>query len=144
MPEPRLTRRQKEAVYRRAGGRCEYCQTPAFFAPDPFSIEHIQPRAAGGPTKLENLALSCQGCNNFKHTATSAVDPATGVIAPLFHPRRDRWAEHFSWSEDSTLLLGKSPVGRATVSRLQLNRPSPVNLRRVLRAADEHPPAEGS
>jgi hypothetical protein len=52
----------------------------------------------------------------------------------------DSWADHFEWSEDFTLLAGKTPVGRATISRLQLNRFGVVNYRRVLVLAGEHPP----
>jgi hypothetical protein len=25
------------------------------------------------------------------------TDPLTGVEVPIFHPRRDRWADHFVW-----------------------------------------------
>jgi hypothetical protein len=69
-------------------------------------------------------------------------DPATGRVAPLFHPRRQRWSDHFAWNEDATLIVGLSPIGRATVSSLHLNRPELVNLRRILAAAGEHPPPE--
>jgi len=89
---------------------------------------------------LENLAFACQGCNNRKYTNTEAVDPVTQAIAPLFHPRRNRWNDHFAWSDDATLILGLTPIGRATVEKLQLNRAGLVNLRRILVEAGEHPP----
>jgi hypothetical protein len=60
----------------------------------------------------------------------------------LFHPRRQRWADHFAWSHGGTRVLGLTPVGRATVEALQLNREPLVNLRRVLVEAGEHPPSE--
>jgi hypothetical protein len=50
--------------------------------------------------------------------------------------------DHFAWSDDFTLVIGLTPTGRATVEKLQLNRSGLVNLRRVLRAVGEHPPAE--
>jgi len=140
MPEARVTHQQKEDLYQRADGRCEYCKSPAFYAPDPFSVEHIQLRAAGGATELPNLAFSRQGCNNFKHMAITALDPATGNEAPLFHPRRDRWADHFTWSEDMLRIVGLTPAGRTTLSRLQLDRAGVVNLRRLLSTVGEHPP----
>jgi hypothetical protein len=37
-------------------------------------------------------------------------------------------------------MIGKTPVGRATIVRLQLNRFGLVNYRRVLAAVGEHPP----
>jgi hypothetical protein len=69
-----------------------------------------------------------------------ALDPVTGQTVPLYHPRRDRWLEHFAWNEDDTLVLGLTPIGRATVEKLQLNRSGVVNLRRVLSFMDLHPP----
>ena len=59
---------------------------------------------------------------------------------PLFHPREQRWEEHFTWNSDFTLIIGLTPTGRATISALQLNRSGLVNLRRVLYAIGEHPP----
>lgn len=88
---------------------------------------------------LENLALACQGCNSRKYTDTEATDPITGEPAPLFHPRRQIWSDHFAWSEDFTLMIGLTPAGRATVERLQLNRDGVVNLRRALHSIGEHP-----
>jgi hypothetical protein len=61
-------------------------------------------------------------------------------MATLFHPRRERWQEHFGWSEDYTQVIGLTPTGRATVVALQLNRPAVVNIRAVLYAAGKHPP----
>ncbi|MEH1865930.1 MAG: hypothetical protein V7K69_13125 [Nostoc sp.] len=58
----------------------------------------------------------------------------------LFHPRQQLWLEHFSWNDDSTQVIGKTPCGRATVSALQLNRVGVVNLRRLLTSAGLHPP----
>jgi hypothetical protein len=58
----------------------------------------------------------------------------------LFHPREQRWDEHFAWNDDFTLMVGLTPMGRATIAALQLNRPGLVNLRRVLYAIGEHPP----
>jgi hypothetical protein len=106
-----------------------------------FSAEHIEPRSGEGQTHLENLAWACQGCNNHKYNKSAARDPVTGELVPLFHPRRQAWVDHFAWNEDGTLLLGLSPIGRATVEALHLNRSGLVNLRRILFAVPEHPPS---
>jgi hypothetical protein len=132
----------KRLVTARARDCCEYCRSQSRFAPQPFSIEHIVPRQAGGPTTESNLALSCQGCNNHKATKTMAIDPVTEQSAFLFNPRTQHWREHFTWSEGYTLMLGLTPAGRATVNVLRLNRKGLVNLRRVLYAMGEHPPME--
>jgi hypothetical protein len=110
------------------------------FATQSFSVEHILPRARGGSADLENLALSCQGCNNHKFTKTEGFDPLTKQTVPLFHPRKQRWRDHFTWNEDYTLVIGLTPTGRATVNELHLNRSSLSNLRHVLFASGEHPP----
>jgi len=114
--------------------RCEDCQSQARFSPDPFSVEHIVPRSRGGEDDGTNLALACQGCNNRKDTNVEALDLVSGETVPLYHPRRQRWHEHFTWNEDYTLVLGLTPTGRATVEKLQLHRAGVVNLRRVLQS----------
>jgi hypothetical protein len=142
VPEARLPRPLREQIARRAGDCCEYCRSQARFATQSFSVEHIVPRSRGGETEPENLAYSCQGCNNAKYAKTQAVDPQTGEQAPLFHPRRQPWGEHFDWSEDYTLVLGLTPTGRATIAALDLNRAGLKNLRRILFTVGEHPPAQ--
>lgn|SRR5579871_666984 len=142
MSESRIPAKARQTVIERAGGCCEYCRSQMRYSPDPFSAEHILPRAMGGGNAPTNLALSCQGCNNLKFTSTEAPDPITGVLTPLFHPRRHPWSEHFAWSEDFTFMVGKTPTGRATIERLQLNREGVVNLRQVLVTINRHPPEE--
>lgn len=140
MAESRLTARLKRTVAERAHNCCEYCLSQARFSPDPFSIEHIHPRVSGGKTELANLAFSCQGCNNRKYKSVDALDPVSGEVVPLYNPRKHLWAVHFAWSEDFSLIIGLTPTGRATVERLRINREGVVNLRRVLRTVDKHPP----
>lgn len=135
-----MTKETKKTVYERAQYCCEYCFSQSKFSSDNYSIEHIIPLVKGGTSTLENLALSCQRCNNHKFTATHALDMATGTITPLYHPRNDIWSEHFQGSVDATEILGISPIGRATVQRLQLNREGLINLRNVFVAVGLHPP----
>jgi len=142
MPDGRATPEQKKVIVERARGCCEYCRSQARFAVQPFSIEHIIPKSQGGSTTLENLALACQGCNNHKYTRTHGRDPISGEKVALYHPRQQRWRDHFAWNDDFTLIIGLTPVGRATVETLALNRAGLVSLRRVLFAMGEHPPVE--
>ena len=142
MSESRVTAQQKKAVAERAKGCCEYCRSQARFAIQPFSLEHILPLSKGGETTLDNLALACQGCNNHKYNKTEVRDSVSGEIVSLYHPRQQRWLEHFAWDDDFTLVSGLTPTGRITVEALQLNREGVVNLRRILYAIREHPPDE--
>jgi len=131
---------EKRAVSERAGGCCEYCLSQLKFSPDAFSIEHIWPRSLGGVDDVSNYALSCQQCNNHKFVSVQVRDPLTGALARLFHPRQDRWDNHFAWSADYLLFCGLTPTGRATIDKLHLNRDGVVNLRRILRDVGFHPP----
>jgi hypothetical protein len=140
MPKEHIPAHLRRLVVERARGCCEYCRSQARFAPEPFSIEHIVPRTAGGPAVESNLALSCQGCNNYKAVRTTARDSITDVAAALFNPRQQDWTEHFAWADDYTVIRGLTPVGRATVAALRLNREGLVNLRWVLYRIGEHPP----
>lgn len=128
----------------RANGQCEYCRCLADFHSDPFAVEHIVPEARGGATKTSNLALSCLGCNSFKGAFIIGSDPATEHDVPLYHPRQQRWADHFAWSADTTQVVGLTATGRATVLRLRLNRPGLLNLRAALRQFGVHPPEDNA
>jgi HNH endonuclease len=104
MASIRVTAQVRRAVAERARFCCEYCWSQESYATQSFSVEHILARYHGGKNHLDNLALACQGCNNHKHkhTKLKGVDPATGQLARLFHPRHDRWQTHFTWNEDFT------------------------------------------
>ena len=130
----------RRLVFARARGCCEYCGSPARYTTHSFALEHIIPKHRGGKTVPENLALSCQGCNNHKHIKVKARDPVTRQLVALFHPRQHRWAEHLAWSDDYLEILGLTPTGRATIEALQLNREEVANLRRILITVGEHPP----
>ena len=125
-----MNRELETLVRRRARGRCEYCQLQERLHPAPFQIDHVIARQHGGRTAADNLALACIHCNRFKGPNIAGVDPDTGEIVRLFHPRHDRWAAHFAWAEFQ--LVGLTPVGRASVRVLNLNATSMVELRRAL------------
>lgn len=39
----------------------------------------------------------------------------------MFNPRQQQWEKHFTWSVDAKKIITTSPVGRVTLSRLDLN-----------------------
>lgn len=132
-----LSERDREAVKRRAGYRCEYCQIVGW----ELQIDHILPRAGRhrGPAEHlddpANLAAACAHCNRLKADFTTGRDPITDRDVRLFHPRRDVWAEHFTWSDDYARLLPLSEVGGATIARLRMNDSALKRQRRLLRYA---------
>jgi hypothetical protein len=82
-------------VRQRAGGRCEYCRLPQAASGVPFEIDHIIARQHRGRTTASNLAVSCAYCNGHKGPNLTGIDPATGKLTRLFHPRRHKWSHHF-------------------------------------------------
>lgn len=127
--------RQVEA---RAGSRCEYCRMHQALQGATFHVEHIQPRSRGGNSQPDNLAWCCPSCNLRKADRVEAVDPETGVIVPLFHPRRQVWAEEFAWNGDC--LVGRSAGARATVAALGLNDARRLLIRQAERNFQLFPP----
>lgn len=113
----------------RAGNHCEYCGIPQAGQEATFHIDHVWPRREGGPTTLENLALSCVSCSLRKGARIEARDPHTGETAGVFNPRAQRWEDHFEMAEDF-LILGRTSIGRASVELLRMNRPVAVEIRR--------------
>ena len=130
----------REQVIANASGRCAYCQSRQDLMGVTFEVDHIVPESAGGPTSLANLCLSCPTCNRHKARRLTAQDPVSGEVTPLFHPLKQAWAEHFTWSGDGMKLMGLTSIGRATVEALQMNRPTIVQLRGYWIALGLHPP----
>lgn len=119
---------------------CEYCVVPSNFSTDYFHYEHIIALALNGPTELGNIARSCGICNNNKRDKIEYIDPLTQETVRLFHPRQDVWTDHFQWSKDDLYIVGITPIGRATIDLLKLNRPNALNLRKLLKLGGLHPP----
>lgn len=124
----------------RAGNRCEYCRLSQLGQEAAFHLDHVVPRAAGGPTVAENLALACVSCSLRKWAKQTAPDPDSGEEVPLFNPRAQRWAEHFRW--DDVRIVPLTPTGRATAAALALNRPLILAIRQEEVARGRHPPEE--
>jgi hypothetical protein len=119
---------------------CAYCQTAEALTAMTFEFEHIVPKSQGGATAFENLCFACPFCNRHKSDRQQLRDPESGQLVTLFHPHQQRWLEHFRWSDDQTELIGLTPMGRAMISTLQMNRPALVRSRRMWVSLAEHPP----
>ena len=125
----------RRSVRERAGNRCEYCLLHQYHSELLHHIEHVVARQHGGTDHFDNLALACHRCNLHKGPNLSGVDPLTGLVENLFHPRHDRWGEHLAFRE--AYIEGLTPAGRATVEVLGLNDARRVELRRELLALGE-------
>jgi hypothetical protein len=124
---------RRHMVRERAGHRSEYCGIRQVDMPFvTFHVDHIIPRQHGGTDDPANLALACYHCNLHKGPNLSGIDPDTGVMVPLFHPRRDIWGDHFALQDVMIIVL--TPIGRATVRVLQMNAVARVQLRTTLQS----------
>jgi hypothetical protein len=126
-------------VWQRAKATCEYCRLHQAFDLLPFEIDHIIAVKHDGPTAENNLALACFACNSYKGPNIAGRDPRTGAIVRLFHPRRHKWGRHFRWV--GPVLVGRTPIGRATVAVLRINLPTRIALRQDLIDEGKFPPA---
>ena len=117
-------------VVARAAGRCEYCRFPEAFSYLPFEVDHIIARKHGGPTIEANLAWTCYYCNSYKGPNLSGWLVESDQIVRLFHPRKDRWGDHFVWH--GPLLVAKSDIGQVTIDVLEINHPDAVQIREWL------------
>lgn len=104
-----------------------------------FEVEHIQPLSIGGQTEFENLCLACPTCNRHKANRVIGLTDE-GAEARLFHPQRDSWLENFDWSVNSTVIVGLTEIGVATVNLLRMNRPQLVEVRSLWVIVGKHPP----
>ncbi|MBC6471517.1 MAG: HNH endonuclease [Hormoscilla sp. GM102CHS1] len=129
MSSPLIPSPLRKLVIERAKGKCEYCLISEEFSMYSHEIDHIIALKHGGETIASNLALSCLPCNRHKGSDLASLDPITGEIVPLFNPRRQSWAEHFRLN--NAMIVGITPVGRATVFLLRFN----VQNRRLNRQA---------
>jgi len=109
-------------------GRCEYCRMAEAWEPYfHYHVEHIIARQHGGNDDRSNLAFSCNHCNLLKGPNISSIDPDTGKMTALFHPRSQEWKDHFV--REGGLIIGRTGIGRTTVFLLQMNAPHRVELR---------------
>ncbi len=125
-------------VRRRARDQCEYCQMHQSDSELTFHIDHVIAEKHGGPTTEDNLALACLHCNLHKGTNLSGIDPVTGRVVELFHPRKDNWDLHFTWRGEE--LIGRTAPARATIAVLSINLPVYLKVRAILIAKGRFPP----
>lgn len=127
----------RRVVFRRAGGKCEYCLIHQRHRVKKHEVDHIFAEKHGGHTTSDNLCLGCFNCNRHKGSDLSSLDPQNGEIVPLFHPRRDQWADHFrledAWIQPLTA------KGRVTVFLLHFNDREQIRNRELLIKAGFYP-----
>ena len=123
-----MTAATRTLVRQRAANCCEYCRLHQDDSPlATHHIEHIRPRKHGGSDDESNLGLACIDCNLHKGSNLTGIDPLTGAVTELFHPRQQRWEDHFAF--EGIYITGRTAVGRTTIQVLDMNSDDQLNLR---------------
>ncbi|HEV2948061.1 MAG TPA: HNH endonuclease signature motif containing protein [Gemmataceae bacterium] len=132
-----MDRTLEQLIWDRAAGCCEYCLIPNWADDLPFHIDHVIARQHGGKTIGSNLALACYACNLHKGPNIAGRDPKSGRTVRLFHPRLHKWKYHFKWR--GGFLVGRTPLGRATIVTLGINLAHRLELRELLMFEGQFP-----
>ena len=127
----------RSIVVNRATRSCEYCLLHEDDSFTPHQIDHIISRKHGGDSSAGNLAFACIRCNAWKGSDIASLGFDSERITFLFHPRRDRWRDHFRLEAGKITPL--TDAGAATVRLLRLNWPGRVTERRVLIQCERYP-----
>lgn len=121
----------------RALNCCEYCGLPDDVVLIKHQPDHIIAVKHGGQTTLENLAYACYACNHQKGSDIASIDPQSGLITKLYHPRTDRWLDHFRWT--GPLIDPLTNIGRTTAALLRFNELHRVTTRANLQQSGRFP-----
>lgn len=111
----------RQQVSQRAKLRCEYCYLHENYAYFTHEIDHIYAEKHGGDSVEANLCLACADCNRHKGSDLCSLDPESGEVVALFHPRRDNWKEHFRLMKTG-IIEPLTASGRVTERILRFNR----------------------
>lgn len=131
-----LSNETREFVRRRANDACEYCGLPQQASVLPHQVDHIIGRQHRGTDDLENLCLCCIRCNLKKGPNIASIDPNTGLVTALYHPRRHAWRDNFAVV--GATIVGLTAEGRAAVELMDMNNDERVRLRAALFRRDWH------
>jgi hypothetical protein len=127
----------RRLVADRAEHLCEYCligEDDTFFG---CEVEHIISIKHGGSSEPDNPAYARVFCNRQKGSDIGSLSQQTRELSRFYHPRADRWADHFRL--DGELITPLSVIGEVTARILQFNIGERLLERRLLRAAGRYP-----
>lgn len=120
----------KNLVRERAKNCCEYCGYPEALAFFSHHVDHVISEKHGGETHEGNLALACRACNLNKGSDVATLVDDERIPVRLYHPRFDRWPNHFILREDSIQPLTR--IGYGTITLLRFNELDRILERQLL------------
>jgi HNH endonuclease len=124
-----LTSEIRQQVFQRAKRRCEYCLVHEDDSLLAHQIDHIIPRQHRGKDELDNLALCCVICNQYKGPNLASLDPQTDELTFFYNPRKHHWEDHFRLLNG--MIEGLTLERRATVTIFRFNDEQRVFQRRM-------------
>jgi len=130
----------RRLVIERASSLCEYCLLHQDDAQFRFHVDHVISRKHRGATTAANLALACLRCNVAKGTDVGAFISRPRRLVRFYHPRQDRWTDHFRLN--GVRIVPLTDIGEATVQLFDLNGSDRLLLRRALAKAGRYPSLE--
>ena len=125
----------REAVRQAYGYRCGYCSVHEEEVGSELELDHFQPRSAGGNDERNNLVYCCSTCNRLKGDLWLQGNTVSSPYR-LLHPKKDDLAAHYRERTDGRL-EALTETGAFHLSRLRLNRPPLVALRRARQNAKQ-------
>jgi 5-methylcytosine-specific restriction endonuclease McrA len=84
-----ISANSRKLIRQRANFLCEYCHSSQEANASLFTFDHLLPQSLGGGDEEDNLALACHRCNGRRYNFTTATDPQTQSLVPLFNPRQN-------------------------------------------------------
>ena len=105
---------------------CGYCGVTETEVGAYLTIDHFQPRDAGGTDDIANLVYACHACNLYKSAAWNLSNPL------VQHPLYTEIHIHVRSLPDG-MLQGLTPEGIRHIDALHLNRPPMVERRKMRR-----------
>ncbi|MCI0487047.1 MAG: HNH endonuclease [Blastocatellia bacterium] len=123
--------KRRKAIRRAYNYCCGYCGVKEEDAGSELEIDHFRPRSAGGGDEPDNLVYCCPTCNRIKGDFWP-TDEQLALSHRLLHPRNDDSTAHLR-QEENGRLTALTEIGAFHLTRLRLNRPPLVALRRTRR-----------
>ncbi len=136
---PYISEELRRTVMARADYICEYCLLTADDVYFRHQMDHIISVKHSGPTEADNLACACFLCNNSKGSDLGSIYWPTRQLTRFYHPRIDRWAEHFQL--DGAMIQPLTDIGEVTALILIFNAEDRLAERRILLGNGKYPSA---
>lgn len=118
-----ITAEMRRIVRIRYGFACGYCGVSETEVGARLTIDHFQPKDAGGTDDIDNLVYACNACNLHKLAAWNPQTP------PVLHPFQTDMSLHLRLLPDDTL-EGLTPEGKLHIETLHLNRQPMIERRK--------------